>query len=82
MASQEELNNIIKAYEFAWNEARKHGDAVLQALNTAEQMTSETSRELFERRAKRELTAYLNWQKSVALCSKTLAEYFEKVGNL
>lgn len=63
---EESLKRLQGAYEHAWQQAKKAGDAISVALQSASLANSARARTAFEQEARRALIAAENWRKAAA----------------
>ena len=69
-----DLARARAAYENAIAEAQKYGNEAMEALQKSDLVSSEESRALFRKKAKRAIVAYENWRKSAELALSVIAE--------
>lgn len=77
MMTKQDLENAKKAFDHAWDEARKYADEALEAMKMHEQIQARDTDSIFLQKSKRALVAYENWRKAAQLAAKVMNDYYD-----
>lgn len=78
MTKPTDIENLKAAYDAALGEARKYGDEMLEALEMHEKIQARDTDDVFFRKARRAMKAYVNWTKSADMVRRAMDDYYER----